>query len=79
MSSAYGGVPCGRGGDGTTLHPKERLPVESRKEPAMIPEMFFLFPADVALDPELPRLPLWFTLGLAGAVTLVTALVLTLG
>jgi hypothetical protein len=45
----------------------------------MIPELFFLPPDAVALDPELPQLPVWFKLGLAGAVTLVTALALTLG
>jgi hypothetical protein len=45
----------------------------------MIPELFFLTPADVALDPAAPPLPLWFQLSLAGAVTLITALALTLG
>jgi hypothetical protein len=44
----------------------------------MIPELFFLPPDAVALDPELPPLPLWFELGLAGAMTLVTALALAL-
>jgi hypothetical protein len=51
--------------------------VESRKEPAMTP-LFFLPPEAVALPPELPPLPLWLTLGLAGAATLLTALALTL-
>jgi hypothetical protein len=73
MSSAYRVAARWRGRDGTTLHPRERLPVESRKEPAMFP-MFFLPPDVVAFDPELPPPPLWLTLGLAGAVTLVTAL-----
>jgi hypothetical protein len=45
----------------------------------MIPDLFFLPPATVALDPELPPLPLWFYLGLAGAAALVTALASTLG
>jgi hypothetical protein len=67
------------GGDGTTVHPKERLPVESRKEPAMIPELFRLHPAVLAFDPEQPSLPLWLKLGLAGAVTLFAALAYTLG
>ena len=44
----------------------------------MIPDLFFLPPSALALDPELPRAPLWLTLGLAGAVTLVTALAWTL-
>jgi len=43
----------------------------------MIP-LFFLPPEVVAFDPELPPLPLWLTLGLAGAVTLVTTLACTL-
>ncbi len=41
--------------------------------------MFFLPPVDLAHPPELPPLPLWLTLGFAGAVTLVTALAWTLG
>jgi hypothetical protein len=45
----------------------------------MMPELFFLTPDVVALDPELPSLPTWFTLAIAGAATLVTALALTLG
>jgi hypothetical protein len=52
--------------------------VESRKEPAMIPELFFLPPAALAHPPDLPPLPLWLKLGLAGAVTLVIALAWTL-
>ena len=44
----------------------------------MIPELFFLPPDVVVLSPELPPLPLWLKLGLAGAVTLVTALAWTL-
>ena len=44
----------------------------------MIPELFFLPPAALAHPPELPPLPLWLTLGLAGAVTLVAALAYTL-
>jgi hypothetical protein len=44
----------------------------------MIPELFFLPYAAVALDPELPPPPLWLRLGLAGAAALVTALALTL-
>ena len=43
----------------------------------MIP-LFFLPPDVVAFDPELPPLPLWLTLGLAGAATLFTALAWTL-
>jgi hypothetical protein len=69
-------MPEGR--DGTTLHPKERLRVESRKEPNMIP-LFFFPPEAVAHDPELPPLPLWVTLGLAGAAALVTALACAVG
>jgi hypothetical protein len=77
MSLACPGVPGGQGRDGTTLHPKERLPVENRKEPTMI-ELFCLPPAALAHPPELPPLPLWLQLGLAGAVALVIALALTL-
>ena len=44
----------------------------------MIPELFFLTPAAIAHDSELPPLPLWLTLALAGAVTIVAALALTL-
>jgi hypothetical protein len=40
--------------------------------------LFFLPPEVVAHPPELPPLPLWLELGLAGAVALVTALALTL-
>lgn len=40
--------------------------------------LFFLPAEAVALPPELPPLPLWLTLGLAGAVTLVTVLALAL-
>lgn len=73
------GFHAGGSRDGTTLHPKERLPVESRKEPAMIiPELFFLPPAALGFDPELPPLPLWLKLGLAGAATLVATLAYTL-
>jgi hypothetical protein len=39
----------------------------------MIP-LFFLPPEVVAFDPELPPLPLWLTMGLAGAATLVATL-----
>jgi hypothetical protein len=45
----------------------------------MIPELFFLPPAAVALDPALPPLPVWLKLGLGAAVTLVSALALALG
>jgi hypothetical protein len=45
----------------------------------MIPELFFLPPAAVALDPALPPLPVWFRLGLAGAATLVAALAVAFG
>jgi hypothetical protein len=78
------GVPGWRGHDGTTLHPRERLLVESRKEPAMIPLYFlppeaaFLPPEVAALRAELPPPPLWWTLGLAGVATLLTALAWTL-
>ena len=78
MSVACQDAPGRLGRDGTTLHPKERLPVESRKEPAMIPELFFLPPNALGYPAELPPLPLWLTLGLAGAAMLVTALALTL-
>jgi hypothetical protein len=51
--------------------------------PELFPELFFLPPAAVALDspelPPLPHFPHWLELGLAGAVSLVTALALTLG
>jgi hypothetical protein len=40
--------------------------------------MFSLPPEIVAFDPELPPLPLWLTLGLAGAAAFVTALAWTL-
>jgi hypothetical protein len=79
MSRAYLGISRCRGRDGTTLHPKEHLPIESRKEPVMIHELFFLYPDAVALDPELPPLSGWLTLSFAGAVALVIALALTLG
>jgi len=45
----------------------------------MIPEMFFLPPAAVTLDAELTPLPVSWKLGFAGAVALVTALVVMLG
>jgi hypothetical protein len=51
--------------------------IDSPKEPAMI-HLFFLPPDVVAFDPELPPLPLWVMLGLAGAVTLVATLAWTL-
>ena len=44
----------------------------------MIPELFYLPPAVFAHPPELPPLPLWLKLGLAGAVALVMAHALTL-
>lgn len=44
----------------------------------MIPELFFLPPDALAHPPELPPLPLWLKLGLAGAAALVIALALTL-
>ena len=44
----------------------------------MIP-FLYVHPEAIALDPELPPLPLWLTLSLAGVATLVTALALTLG
>jgi hypothetical protein len=77
MSSVYRVAARRRGRDGTTLHPRERLLVESRKEPAMFP-MFILPPEFFALDPELPPLPVWWTVGLAGAATLATVLAWTL-
>jgi hypothetical protein len=44
----------------------------------MNPELFFLPPNALDCPAELPQLPLWLTLGLAGAAMLVTALALTL-
>ena len=43
----------------------------------MIP-LFFLPPEAAALHAELPPPPLWWTLGLAGAASLVTAILLAL-
>ena len=40
--------------------------------------LFFFPPVDLAYPLELPPLPLWLKLGLAGAWTLVIALALTL-
>jgi hypothetical protein len=45
----------------------------------MIPELFFLYPAAIAVDPELPPLPGWLTLSFAGAAAIVIALTATLG
>ena len=45
----------------------------------MIPELFFVYPDTVALDPELPPLPGWLTLSFAGAAAIVIALTATLG
>jgi hypothetical protein len=78
ISVAYDGISGCWGRDGTTLHSKARLLVESRKEPAMIPELFFLPPDALDCPAELPQLPHWLTLGLAGAAIFVTALALTL-
>jgi hypothetical protein len=44
----------------------------------MIPELFFLPPADVALSPEYRPLPMWWTLGLAGAAALVASYAMAL-
>ena len=44
----------------------------------MMPELLFLPPDALAHPYELPPLPLWVKLGLAGAVTLVIALAWTL-
>jgi hypothetical protein len=43
-----------------------------------LPEAVFLSPEAAALHAELPPPPLWWTLGLAGAASLVTAIFWTL-
>jgi hypothetical protein len=77
-------VPCRAEGDGTTLHPNERVfCVTAESEEGVLPmipaELFYLTPSAIAVDPVAPALPAWVSVGWCTAVALVAVIGLSFG